>query len=69
MSIADIAIVATISTLSLVLPVDSLKFPLLTEWFEKMKKCPFYAVGNVPGLQKLRVILENRSDLPICSID
>ncbi|KAG4068652.1 hypothetical protein HA402_002343 [Bradysia odoriphaga] len=69
MSIADIAIVATFSTLNLVIPVDGVTFPLLKKWFEEMKKFPFYAAGNVPGLQKLRAIVQNRSDLPIGLVD
>lgn len=69
MSIADLAIVATLSTLNLVLPVDGVAFPSLTKWFQEMKKFPFYAVGNVPGLQKLRVILQHQSDLPIGLVD
>lgn len=65
MSIADIAIVATLSTLNLVQPVDDERFTLLAKWFDKMKKCPFYVTGNIPGLQKLRAILQDRSDFSI----
>lgn len=65
MSIADISIVATLSTINMVMPVDGDRFPLLSKWFETMKKCSFYARGNIPGLQKLRVILQDRSDIPI----
>lgn len=69
MSIADIAIVGTLSTLNLVQPVDGVRFPSLAKWFEKMKRFPFYVTGNVPGLQKLRAILQDRSDLPIGLVD
>lgn len=69
MTIADISIVATLSTLNLVQPVDDAKFPLLLKWFDKMKKYPFYAAANIAGLKKLRAILQNRSDLPIGLVD
>lgn len=65
MSIADISIVATLSTLNLVQPVEEKRFPLLAKWFERMKKNRFYVAGNVPGLQKLKVILQDRCDFPI----
>lgn len=65
MTIADISIVATFSTLTLVQPVDNEKFPLITAWFNKMRSHPFYVNGNIPGLRKLKEILEKQSSLPI----
>lgn len=65
MTIADISIVATLSTLNLVQRVDVDHFPLLAEWFSKMRKCPFYVNGNLPGLNKLRAILQKCSSFEI----
>lgn len=65
MSIADISVIATLSTLNLVQSVDDQRFPLLSAWFNKMRAYPFYVNGNVPGLRKLRDILQERSSFKI----
>lgn len=69
MTIADVAIVATLSTLNLVQRVDKKKFPQLAAWFNKMRQYPFYAKTNLPGLQKLRDILQERSRFTIESAE
>ncbi|KAJ6637469.1 Glutathione S-transferase E14 [Pseudolycoriella hygida] len=66
-TIADFSVVATLSTVNLVQPVNDNQFPKLAKWFQNMKQRPSYVSGNVPGLQKLRAILADRSDFPIFS--
>jgi len=65
MTIADISIVATLSTVNLVQSVDNEKFPLLAAWFNKMRSYQFYVNGNIPGLRKLREILQGQSSIQI----
>ena len=61
MSIADFSVVATLSTLDLLLPVDQEKFPKLGIWFEKMKTLPYYRTANQKGLDDLKRKLASKS--------
>lgn len=48
-TLADISLVSSISTLDVIVPIDP-KFNKLTEWFEVLKNQEWYQKGNVPGL-------------------
>lgn len=52
-TLADIAAVATISSLHPFIPVEPEKFPKITEWWEKIKAKDWYQKANVPGLAHL----------------
>nr|XP_034835231.1 glutathione S-transferase 1-like isoform X2 [Maniola hyperantus] len=52
MTLGDIAIMATISTLHVLVPVDKDKFPVLLSWMFRMSKEPFYTTGNLKGLNE-----------------
>lgn len=50
LTIADLSIVASFSTISLVLKFPDEKYPNVQRWFKKMQKYPFYQKGNQEGL-------------------
>ncbi|XP_045777996.1 glutathione S-transferase 1-like isoform X2 [Maniola jurtina] len=52
MTLGDIAIMATVSTLHVLIPVDKNKFPVLLSWMFRMSKEPFYTTGNLKGLNE-----------------
>lgn len=57
MTIADVSVVATVSTINIILPVDAVKWPKLGAWFDRMRVRPAYRERNVPGLRRLRAIV------------
>lgn len=57
LTIADLSIVATLSTVLLVVPFDK-DYPNITKWFTKMKELPYYKDGNQVGLDKLKALLD-----------
>ncbi|XP_039759255.1 glutathione S-transferase 1-like [Pararge aegeria] len=52
MTLGDIAIMATVSTLNVLVPVDKDKYPVLLSWMYRMSKEPFYTTGNLKGLNE-----------------
>lgn len=60
MTIADISIVTTLSTVNLMFPIAAGaadKWPLLNDWFGRMQALSVYHI-NQTGLAKLRVVIE-----------
>uniref|UniRef100_A0A182LRU1 glutathione transferase n=1 Tax=Anopheles culicifacies TaxID=139723 RepID=A0A182LRU1_9DIPT len=60
LSVADLAIVATLSTLNLLVPIEANRWPRVHEWFKEMQALPYYNEQNSVGLEKLRGILATR---------
>jgi glutathione S-transferase len=60
-SIADFSVVATLSTLDLIMPVEKEDFPKLTAWYAKMKELPYYETANQRGLDDLKEKLMKKS--------
>ncbi|CAF4876637.1 unnamed protein product [Pieris macdunnoughi] len=52
LSIADISIASTISTLNILVPVDKNRFPNLVRWMYKMSEEYFYGTANEKGLEE-----------------
>ncbi|XP_013196516.1 glutathione S-transferase 1-like [Amyelois transitella] len=61
LTLADISIVATVSTLDIWMPVTD-KFPKLLDWFARMKETEFYQRANEPGLQQIKGFLQMKID-------
>lgn len=59
MTIADLSIVATLSTVNMILPVDADKWPRLAKWFARMRERQSYKTANEPGLGRLHGIVKN----------
>lgn len=64
MTIADLSIVATVSTLAIFVPVTETDWPKLHAWFQQMKDRPSYQC-NLAGLSKLYGILLQQVDFEI----
>lgn len=57
-TIADFSIVATISTIDILIPIDEEKYPNLVKWYAKMQEHPSYN-ENVAGHQDMKNRFEN----------
>ncbi|CAK1550265.1 unnamed protein product [Leptosia nina] len=52
MTLADISIAATVSTMNILVPVDKKKFPNLIRWMYTMSEESFYSTANDKGLEE-----------------
>nr|XP_023027372.1 glutathione S-transferase 1-like [Leptinotarsa decemlineata] len=52
LSLADLSIIATISSANVLVPIASNRFPKTTEWISKMQALPYYEEANQTGLNK-----------------
>ncbi|KAI5635047.1 glutathione S-transferase 1-like [Phthorimaea operculella] len=57
-TVADMACIATVSTLHLLVPIDG-KFVKVHEWWDKLKQFEWYQKGNVEGLAMIEGFLKN----------
>lgn len=48
-TIADFALVSSISSLNIIAPIDPVGFPKLAEWMERMAELPYYEEKNGYG--------------------
>ncbi|XP_026320643.1 glutathione S-transferase 1-like [Hyposmocoma kahamanoa] len=51
-TLSDITLVATVSTLNIMVPIDATRFPRLSRWFQLMSKESYYLTGNAKGLKE-----------------
>ncbi|XP_041976361.1 glutathione S-transferase 1-like [Aricia agestis] len=63
MTIADISLIAVLSTINDIVPVDANKFPKTVAWMQEMQKQSFYQSKNVEGKEKLKAILKKFLDI------
>ncbi|XP_058057842.1 glutathione S-transferase E14-like [Anopheles bellator] len=63
LTVADFSVVATVSTLNLILPIDGDRWPRVHGWLETMRALPYYAEANGVGLEKLRAKLCTKIDI------
>lgn len=66
MTIADLALLSSISSVNEVVPIDPIKYPNLTKWFDRMRELPYYQQTNgigAEGVQKLfrETLIKNAS--------
>lgn len=54
MTIADLSIVATLSTTDLIIPVNRDRWPKVSTWYNQMKKLPYYQGANQEGVENLK---------------
>ncbi|XP_055921905.1 glutathione S-transferase 1-like [Eupeodes corollae] len=59
LTIADLSILPSLSSLDLIVPVDSTKWPKLNSWLDLMKKLPYYEEVNVEGLRVIGEMLKS----------
>ncbi|KRT82966.1 Glutathione S-transferase, partial [Oryctes borbonicus] len=60
LSIADFAIVATITSANVLVPVAENRFPHISKWIEKMKGLPYYEETNQAGLEKFATLMKTK---------
>nr|AKS40344.2 glutathione S-transferase epsilon 3 [Chilo suppressalis] len=60
LTVADISLVSSISSLEGILPVD--KFPKLSEWLETMKQNDWYQTANASGAKTFSDFVKQKSD-------
>lgn len=65
MTIADISIVSIVSTVDMLLRVEATKWPLLSDWWNRMRQIPEYSKSNDEGLVRLKAIAQQSTDYPI----
>ncbi|XP_055921904.1 glutathione S-transferase 1-like [Eupeodes corollae] len=58
LTIADLSILPSLSSLDLIVPVNSTKWPKLNSWLDLMKKLPYYEEVNVEGLRLIAEMLK-----------
>uniref|UniRef100_A0A8D8DC18 glutathione transferase n=1 Tax=Culex pipiens TaxID=7175 RepID=A0A8D8DC18_CULPI len=54
LTVADFSIVATLSTLESVCPIEESRWPKVHDWYGRMRQLPYYHEANQVGLDKLR---------------
>lgn len=57
-TVADFCIVATASTIDILVPIDEQKYPNLAKWYAKIQKHPSFEAGRA-GLQAMKEMIEN----------
>lgn len=58
MTIADLSILPTASTLGFLFPIKEDKWPHVVQWMDELKKLPFYEEINGKGLAELQELIE-----------
>ncbi|CAH1999054.1 unnamed protein product [Acanthoscelides obtectus] len=59
-TIADFAIVSTISSSNALVPIASNRYPRITEWLSKMQALPYYHEGNDKGLNTFVTVMKSK---------
>lgn len=54
-TLADLTLIATVTTMDIFVPIDSEKYPNISAWIQRAEELPYYEV-NKTGLQGLRKI-------------
>lgn len=63
-TIADLSLFSTITSLNIIIPIDTNKHPLLNAWLGVMKQLPYCSV-NEPGLKQFEVLVKSKLQ-PCC---
>lgn len=59
-TVADYCCLATVSTSQISAPVDPVRYPKITQWFERMTRLPFYEETNGRRVEALKQYLYGR---------
>ncbi|GAB0098246.1 Glutathione S-transferase E14 [Sergentomyia squamirostris] len=60
MTIADLSIVSTLSTVDAYIPVEETTWPRTFDWFNRMKALPYYIEENQAGIDELQEAIRKR---------
>ncbi|XP_055374303.1 glutathione S-transferase 1-like [Condylostylus longicornis] len=61
LTIADLCLLASVSSVSRTVPIDVEKFPKLHAWFDKLTKLPYYKEANFVGAEMLQDLVIEKS--------
>lgn len=65
LTIADLSVVTIVSTIDMIVRVEEDKWPKLYNWWNRMKKLPYYDEANHDGLLALKSITQSSTDYEI----
>lgn len=65
LTIADLAVVAIVSTIDMLVPVTTESWPKLHRWWRDLKQLPYYEKVNSDGLNHLKAITQQFTDFKI----
>lgn len=60
LTVADLSICPTITTMNLLVPLAENRFPNICKWLLVMKELPYYETENAPGLAILHGVLKSK---------
>lgn len=60
MTVADLACIATISTLNVFVPIAANRYPNISAWMAKMQALPYYSKANQVGLDKFAGFMKSK---------
>ncbi|KAK9709185.1 Glutathione S-transferase, C-terminal domain [Popillia japonica] len=60
LTIADFAVISTITSANILVPLAENRFPAIWKWIEKMKQLPYYHEANEVGLEKFAVWIKSK---------
>lgn len=60
LTLADLSIIATISSANVLVPIASNRFPKITEWMSRMQQLPYYHEANQVGLDKFTGMIRSK---------
>lgn len=61
LTIADFSLVATVSTINVVLPLAANRFPKIFEWMALMEALPYYKEANQEGLDTFAALIKSKN--------
>ncbi|KAJ8979581.1 hypothetical protein NQ317_019156 [Molorchus minor] len=65
LTLADLSIVATVSSANALVPIPSNRFPKITDWLSRMQALPYYGEANQTGLDKFVGMVKKQTSLII----
>lgn len=60
LTIADLILVASITSANVLVPIAANRFPKITEWLSLIQALPYYAEANQVGLDKFASFLKSK---------
>lgn len=59
-TLADISMLSTMSTLDLIVPVEEEKYPKLFDWLKRGKQLPYFEESQSKGLDMIKAFVEEK---------
>lgn len=59
LTIADLALLSSVSSINEIVAIDPVKYPNLTKWFENLRKLPYYQQANEVGAKGVQQLFRD----------